>query len=75
MAVETVIENRATFHKLQNQEQAVFEDVVEALVGLGYSRPDSRKAAERAIANATDKSNTAGLMRDALNLLTASGRR
>src|SRR5262249_28419707 len=31
-------------------ESEVYEDVVEALVGLGFSRSDSRKAAERAIA-------------------------
>lgn len=57
------------------QENAVFEDVVEALVNLGYSRPDSRKAAERVMSNATDKTNTAGLMREALNLLTSAGKR
>lgn len=55
------------------QENEAFEDVVEALVNLGYSRPDSKRAAERAISAATNKSNTAELMRSALNLLT-SGR-
>ncbi len=55
-------------------ENAAYEDVVEALINLGYSRPDSRKAAERAIANAADKSNTGILIRDALNLLSSRGR-
>lgn len=57
------------------QENAAFEDVVEALVNLGYSRADSRKAAERAITGATDRSNTPALIREALNLLTGAGRR
>jgi Holliday junction DNA helicase RuvA len=56
------------------RENAAYEDVVEALVNLGYSRPDSRKAAERAITNSTDKSNTGILIRDALNLLSSRGR-
>jgi Holliday junction DNA helicase RuvA len=56
------------------RENAAYEDVVEALINLGYSRPDSRKAAERAIANAADKSNTGTLIRDALNLLSNRGR-
>ena len=47
----------------------------EALIGLGFSRLDSRKAAERAIANATDKSNTSSLVKEALNLLTGGGKR
>jgi holliday junction DNA helicase RuvA len=56
-------------------ENEAYEDVVEALVGLGFGRPDSRKAAERAIANAADKANTSGLIKDALNLLTSGGKR
>ena len=56
-------------------ENEAYEDVVEALVGLGYSRPDSRKAAERAISNASDKANTPSLIKDALNLLTSGGKR
>lgn len=56
-------------------ENEAYEDVVEALINLGYSRPDSRKAAERVIANADDKANTPGLIRDALNLLSSGGKR
>ena len=55
-------------------ENAAFEDVVEALVNLGYGRSDSKKAAERAVSNAMDKSNTPELIRFALNLLTATNR-
>ncbi len=57
------------------EENAAFEDVVEALVNLGYSRPDSKKAAERALSAAKDKTNTSALFREALNLLTNPGRR
>src|SRR5262249_42399877 len=56
------------------QENAAFEDVVEALINFGYSRPDSKKAAERAIANAADKGNVPALVRDALNILSSGGR-
>jgi Holliday junction DNA helicase RuvA len=56
-------------------ENAAFEDVVEALVNWGYSRADSRKAAERAVSNSVDKTNTPDLIREALNLLTGAGKR
>lgn len=56
------------------EENAAFEDVVEALVNLGYSRTDARKAAERAIAAAADKAHAPGLIREALSLLTRTGR-
>jgi Holliday junction DNA helicase RuvA len=56
-------------------ENEAFEDVVEALVNLGYSRPDSKKAAERVMSGSLDKANTGNLIRDALNLLASSGKR
>jgi holliday junction DNA helicase RuvA len=57
------------------QENEAFEDVVEALINLGYSRPDSRKAAERAMANAADKTSVPAVIRDALNMLAGQGKR
>jgi Holliday junction DNA helicase RuvA len=57
------------------EENEAYEDVLEALIGLGFGRPDSKRAAERAIANATDKANTPALIKDALNLLTSGGKR
>jgi Holliday junction DNA helicase RuvA len=51
------------------EQNAIFEDIAEALVSLGYSRADSRKAAERALASNPNRT-TAELMRDALNMLT-----
>lgn len=52
------------------ESAGALEDVAEALVNLGYSRSDSRRAAERAAASAADKSDTPALIRDALNLLS-----
>jgi len=51
------------------ERNATFEDIVEALIGLGYSRADSRKAAERAVSGNPDHATT-DLMREALNLLS-----
>lgn len=55
-------------------ENAAFEDVVEALINFGYSRSDSRKSTERAIASAADKANIPALVREALNILSSGGR-
>ena len=57
------------------QENAAFEDVVEALLNFGYSRSDSRKATERALSNASDKANIPALVREALNILSSGGGR
>ena len=43
-------------------ENAAYEDVLEALVGLGYARADARRAAERAFANAESRSDTGALV-------------
>lgn len=51
-------------------EQEVLADVVEGLVALGYNRNDSRDAAERALSAVADKTNSAAVVREALNLLT-----
>jgi Holliday junction DNA helicase RuvA len=56
------------------QENATYEDVIEALVGLGYGRPDARRATDRVVANAADKTNTAALLSAALQFLN-SGKR
>jgi Holliday junction DNA helicase RuvA len=61
---------RAAAGKQTEQENANYEDVIEALVNLGYSRADSRRAADRAIANASDRTDFSALLRQALNLLT-----
>jgi holliday junction DNA helicase RuvA len=53
------------------QENAAYEDVIEALVGLGYSRADARRAADRVFAGATDKTDASKLISAALVLLTA----
>ncbi len=55
-------------------ENAAYEDVLEALVGLGYSRADARKAADTVFANAADKANTSALISAGLQLLSGSKR-
>lgn len=52
-----------------------YDDVVEALVNLGYSRSDARRAAERVVSAAPDRADTPALIREALNLLSGAGRR
>lgn len=48
-------------------------DAIDGLVSLGYNRNDARKAAERALGDAGEKSSDAsGILRSALNLLTKS---
>ena len=56
-------------------DHALFEDIQEALVNLGYSRADSRRAAERVIQANPGKSNAGHLIREALNLLSGGGAR
>lgn len=58
----------------QSRTSGAHDDVVEALVNLGYSRADSRKTADRVVADAPSGADTPVLIRLALNLLSASGR-
>ncbi len=48
----------------------VFEDIVEALVNLQYSRTDARKAAERVMTESGGSADVPRLIREALNLLS-----
>jgi Holliday junction DNA helicase RuvA len=54
--------------KLPDEEY--LQDVIDGLVGLGYNRGEAKRAAERAMLDLADKSNTAAALRAALNLLT-----
>ena len=54
------------------QENAVHEESIEALISLGYSRADARKALDRVFANATDRTNTGAIVSSALRLLTGN---
>jgi holliday junction DNA helicase RuvA len=65
---------RAQATKQTAEENAAHEDVVEALIGLGYGRPDARKAADRVFATAPDRTDAAGLISAALQLLTGAKR-
>lgn len=51
-------------------EEEYLQDVIDGLIGLGYNRGDARRAAERAMREIADKSNTAVALRAALNILT-----
>jgi holliday junction DNA helicase RuvA len=48
----------------------VAQDVIDALVGLGYARSDARAAAEQAAQMVEQKSDTAAILRAALKILT-----
>ncbi|NUQ71318.1 MAG: Holliday junction branch migration protein RuvA [Chthonomonadales bacterium] len=54
---------------------ALFEDIVEALVGLQYNRADARRAAEKAIAASGGSADGPALIRLALNSLSGEGGR
>jgi holliday junction DNA helicase RuvA len=58
--------------RADSRDASAYEDVVEALVNLGYSRTDSRRAAERVVSAATDRNDAPSLIRDALMLLSGS---
>jgi Holliday junction DNA helicase RuvA len=62
---------RAAAGQQTAQENAAYEDVIDGLVGLGYSRADARRAADKVFANASDRANTTALLSAALRLLTA----
>lgn len=53
----------------------VYDDVVEALVSLGYGRADSRRAAEQVLSGAEPETETVALVRKALQVLSGEGRR
>ncbi len=52
-------------------ENVSYEDVIEALVGLGYSRADSRRATDAVFAAAPNKTDTPALISAGLQFLTA----
>jgi len=65
---------RAEATKKTAEENATHEDVVEALTGLGYGRPDARRAADRIFTAAPDRTDTAALISAALQFLTGGKR-
>ncbi len=62
---------RATETKQTADENAAYEDAIEGLMGLGYSRPDARRAVDRAFANTANKSDASALITASLSLLNA----
>jgi len=73
MSFERRTERSAATNKTAD-ENASYEDVIEALVGLGYSRADSRRAADAVFTSAANKTDTAALIAAGLQHLT-SGRK
>jgi len=65
---------RSEAGKKTADENAAYEDVIEALVGLGYSRQDARRAADSVTSTAADKINTSALISAGLQFLTAGKR-
>ena len=53
------------------QENAVYEDVLEGLVGLGYSRADAKRAADRVFATSVEKSDVNKMLSTALQFLSS----
>lgn len=64
-----------TFSRFDSAHKAVYEDIIEALVNLGYSRPDARKTADRVVNEDPDSANAPAMIRKALNLLSSGGKR
>jgi Holliday junction DNA helicase RuvA len=61
---------RAGFVRSALPEDAIEADVVDGLVSLGYNRNDARKAAADAMSSAVDKTDTAGLLKVCLGMLS-----
>ena len=66
--------DRAVASQQTAEENAIYEDIIDALVGLGYGRPDARRAADQVFAKSSDKTNASALISAALQILT-SGKR
>ncbi len=65
---------RAQATQQSAEENAAHEDVIEALIGLGYGRPDARRAADRIFTAAPNRTDTAALISAALQFLTGGKR-
>ncbi|HSV74314.1 MAG TPA: Holliday junction branch migration protein RuvA [Chthonomonadales bacterium] len=74
-AAELVFASRVAAGEGGDGRAAVLDDVVEALVGLGYSRADSRRAADRVLGETSLGGEPAALIRAALAMLSKSARR
>ncbi len=64
---------RADGNQQTAEENAAYEDAIEGLVALGWSRPDAKKAVQRVFDKSTDRANVGALVSAALRLLTGGG--
>jgi Holliday junction DNA helicase RuvA len=69
--ITTLVWAQKAFKAAKPDERAAIEDVIEGLIGWGYSRNDAKSAAEQAIKNVKDKTDTASIIRVALKHLTS----
>lgn len=56
------------------QENAAYEDAIEGMVSLGYSRADARRAVDRVFADAPDRADPGALINGAMRMLTGAKR-
>ncbi len=66
--------DRAIAGQQTAEENAIHEDIIDALVGLGYGRPDARRATDMVFAKSSDKTNANALISAALQFLTSAKR-
>jgi Holliday junction DNA helicase RuvA len=66
--------DRAIASQQTAEENAIHEDIIDALVGLGYGRPDARRATDMVFAKSLDKTNANALISAALQYLTSAKR-
>jgi Holliday junction DNA helicase RuvA len=70
LILERRVESKGIAAPPVTEREDVVADVAEALVNLGYSRNDSKKASERAVKEGGEGTSTPDALRAALNLLT-----
>ncbi|CCW36099.1 Holliday junction DNA helicase subunit RuvA [Chthonomonas calidirosea] len=71
LAFEQRIEQATGTAQRTALENAAWEDAIEGLVALGYSRADARRAIERVFPDLPDRTDAAALLQAGLKLLTS----
>lgn len=55
-------------------ENAAYEDAIEGMVSMGYSRADARRGVDRIFAEAADRTDAGALIKGAMGMLTGARR-
>ncbi len=75
ISLEAAVPTISTSRQESSDQSAELHDAVEALVSLGFARLDSRRAAERAVAqSATTRPSAADIIHSAIKILSDGGR-